>query len=294
MIKLFRYLFTSSLLVSVFLIGSSPMSWACRVIELSSDSAVGEIGYCHDGYTGYPPPLCRDMCTRTSQCKNACGSPFKTGSVLCKSDSDCQNICDGGSKHGQSCLTDEDCPGDAQGQGQCKSSICNNIGRCLDDDGNELLATLIAFEVNNAAQNDEMDLEFQWTTASELNNLGFNIWCATMQLGTFQNITKLNEELISTQAQPNAGWTYSLLANSHPLGTGVQYCTVEDIDNQGQCTLHCDFIDVVAINDRTRSSDLELKQLNSKAINLCNTYQQALEAEGTDQMCLDQLLGFSL
>ncbi|NJO18033.1 MAG: hypothetical protein HC877_20585 [Thioploca sp.] len=119
----------------------------------------------------------------------------------------------------------------------------------------------------------------QWDTASELNNLGMNLWCAQLAKDHFKNITQLNSELIPTKAiLPQLGAFYSSAdyptINSH-LKPGIQHCTLEDVDAGGQCTLHCDHIKTVVLGDKKNITNAKLNELNTKAITLCHESQLA-------------------
>jgi hypothetical protein len=125
----------------------------------------------------------------------------------------------------------------------------------------------------------ENQLVIQWDTASEINNLGMNLWCAQLADNQFESITQLNSQLISTKAiLPQLGASYSSAdypaINTH-LKLGIQHCTLEDIDAGGQCTLHCEHLKTVVIGDDNSITDAKLNELNAKAIALCNESQQA-------------------
>jgi hypothetical protein len=122
-------------------------------------------------------------------------------------------------------------------------------------------------------------VNFEWETASEMNNLGMNLWCAQMRNGQFEGVTKLNSQVIPSKAQPNSGASYSWISTN--LEPGVQHCALEDIDASGQCTVHCDQIDTVVIGNNLPAT--ELNRLKAEAIALC----QAHELNGA---CLDTLV----
>ena len=157
--------------------------------------------------------------------------------------------------------------------GKCRKT-CNNDGDFI---------SLISFHVVLV----ENTTQVNWVTGYEENNDGMNLWCAQMQDDQFREITQLNSQLIPSKAiLPNYGASYS--STDYPyintnLKSGVQHCTLEDIDASGQCTLHCDQIDTVIIGESNNLSDTELNQLQAKAIALCHEHKQ-------DGVCLDQLL----
>ncbi|MBN1920535.1 MAG: hypothetical protein JW892_04775 [Anaerolineae bacterium] len=83
------------------------------------------------------------------------------------------------------------------------------------------------------AQDDGILIE--WETATEIDNLGFNLYRSTAADGTY---VKLNEELIPTQV-PGAvfGAAYTWLDEG--VAPGVTYFyKIEDVDIEGKATLH--------------------------------------------------------
>jgi len=83
------------------------------------------------------------------------------------------------------------------------------------------------------AQNDGILIE--WETATELDNLGFNLYRSTAANGEYM---LLNGALIPTQV-PGAtfGATYTWLDDSAVPGVTYFY-TLEDVNTEGQATLH--------------------------------------------------------
>ena len=148
---------------------------------------------------------------------------------------------------------------------------------------NPLLVNLDSFSVNTLGN----QIVIEWKTKTEIDNLGMNLWCAQIQGNQFMEITQLNSKPIFSKAiQLNEEVSYS--STDYPyintnLKSGVQHCTLEDIDASGQCTLHCDQIDTVVIGEGNKLSSTELNELEAKAIALCNEHKP----EG---VCLDQLL----
>jgi hypothetical protein len=130
-----------------------------------------------------------------------------------------------------------------------------------------------------AAELETNQIHFNWKTATEVDNLGVNIWCAQIEGNDFKDPIKLNPKLIPTQGNSTNGTTYSKTYSVETTGlkAGVHYCALEDVDSDGQCALHCDHIDTVAIGDgRSASAD-------AQATILCNKHKR----EGK---CLEQLL----
>jgi hypothetical protein len=90
---------------------------------------------------------------------------------------------------------------------------------------------LAAFEA--APQDDGVLLT--WETASELDNLGFNIYRAESQVG---QLVKINQHLIASQNPGSTvGAAYSLLDESAAPGA-TYYYWLEDIDASGAATKH--------------------------------------------------------
>lgn len=165
-------------------------------------------------------------------------------------------------------------------------AVDNNTGDIQDDDicppgGFIDLTEFKALTAENGT------LSLTWTTGTEIDNLGMNLWCAQLQDNQFKEITKLNSQLIPSKAiLPNYGASYS--SEDYPwidtnLKPGIQHCTLEDFDANGQCTLHCDEMSTVVIGNGNNISATELNELNAKAIVFCNEYKP-------DGVCLEQLL----
>ena len=152
------------------------------------------------------------------------------------------------------------------------------------------LISLDSFSVNTL----ENQVVIEWKTKTEIDNLGVSIWCAQIQGNQFQEITQLNSKLIPSKAiQPNYGASYS--STDYPyvntnLKPSIQHCALEDIDASGQCTLHCDQIDTTVVGKDQNVTDIDLNELNAKAIALCHQYEDSLTEAGQGGVCLDQLL----
>ena len=157
---------------------------------------------------------------------------------------------------------------------QSAAEICWSGGTC-----GEVQEYLPVTLDNLTTSTSGNQLVIQWDTASEINNLGMNLWCAQLAEDHFENITQLNSELIPTKAVlPQLGASYSSAnyptINSH-LKPGIQHCTLEDVDAGGQCTLHCDHIKTVVIGGENSITNAELNEINVKAILLCHESQLA-------------------
>jgi hypothetical protein len=76
-------------------------------------------------------------------------------------------------------------------------------------------------------------VRLNWETASEVNNLGFNLWRGT----TLDNRVQLNEELIPAQTPGNGqGAAYEVWDDG--VGTGTYFYWLEDVDMNGNRTFH--------------------------------------------------------
>jgi hypothetical protein len=73
-----------------------------------------------------------------------------------------------------------------------------------------------------------------WTTASEIDNAGFNIYRSTEEDGTY---TKINAELIQAKGSPSTSSAYQFI--DQPLKNRKTYWyKLEDVDLKGEATLH--------------------------------------------------------
>ncbi len=172
------------------------------------------------------------------------------------------------------------------GEGTCKENQCV--------DANDNLLPLLAHLTYFQATVLENYVLIEWETASEFHNLGMNLWCAKMRDNQFDEIIKLNSEFIPSRAiLSHYGTSYS--STDYPyvntnLKPGVQHCALEDIDDSGQCTLHCDQIDTTVVGKDQNVTNVDLDELNAKAIALCHQYEDSLTEAGQGGVCLDQLL----
>jgi hypothetical protein len=73
-----------------------------------------------------------------------------------------------------------------------------------------------------------------WSTASEIDNSGFNILRAESQSGPF---SKINDSLISAQGSPTMGASYEFV-DEDVKNRKTYYYKLEDIDLNGQSTMH--------------------------------------------------------
>jgi len=89
--------------------------------------------------------------------------------------------------------------------------------------------TLTAFQAK--AQNGGVGVT--WTTGSEVDTVGFNIWRSGSFSGTY---TKLNASIIAAQGTGEGGASYSFTdATATP---GTYYYKLEDLDTHGVATYH--------------------------------------------------------
>jgi hypothetical protein len=73
-----------------------------------------------------------------------------------------------------------------------------------------------------------------WTTASEIDNAGFNIYRSTEEDGTY---TKINAELIPAKGSPSTSSAYQFI--DQPLKNRKTYWyKLEDINLKGEVTMH--------------------------------------------------------
>ena len=91
--------------------------------------------------------------------------------------------------------------------------------------------TLAAFE----AQQQGRDVRVTWETATEVDNLGFNVYRSAGQRGTQ---IKLNANLIPSQSPgASTGATYEFVDETVASGV-TYYYWLEDVDSYGASTMH--------------------------------------------------------
>ncbi len=74
----------------------------------------------------------------------------------------------------------------------------------------------------------------KWTTASEVNNAGFNIYRAKVEDGEYEQI---NDSLIPAEGSPTEGAAYEFIDNDVQIRK-TYYYMLEDVDQNGISTLH--------------------------------------------------------
>lgn len=94
-------------------------------------------------------------------------------------------------------------------------------------------ATLISLQDFQAIPGNRK-VTIMWTTASEIDNAGFNIYRSNEKNGSY---TKINAELIPAQGSPSSSFTYQFVDS--PVKNGItHWYKLEDIDRNGTATLH--------------------------------------------------------
>jgi hypothetical protein len=90
--------------------------------------------------------------------------------------------------------------------------------------------TLVDLASFTAAAGED-GVQVAWSTASEIDNAGFNVWRAESADGAY---VKLNSALIPAQGGPTQGASYSFL----DAATFGGYYKLEDVDTGGVSTFH--------------------------------------------------------
>ena len=112
-----------------------------------------------------------------------------------------------------------------------------------------------------------------------------NIWCGQLNDNHqyFEKIAKLNNELIPTQSQSvysSTSYSKENFIDKAVLPPGENFCVVEDINEAGKCTTHCD--DIVKVNSNLGDSNLEV------AKKLCKDHEYG--PSGKMGVCIEKLL----
>jgi hypothetical protein len=92
------------------------------------------------------------------------------------------------------------------------------------------LVTLSAF----TAQPQAGQVKVAWTTGTELDTAGFNVWGSSAPAGTY---AKLNSLLIPAIGASPSGASYAWMDRGPVLGE-TRYYKLEDLDNRGASTFH--------------------------------------------------------
>jgi len=73
-----------------------------------------------------------------------------------------------------------------------------------------------------------------WTTASEIDNVGFNLYRSESENGEY---IKINDSLIPSEGSPTQGASYQFI-DENVLNRKTYYYKLEDIDLNGKSTMH--------------------------------------------------------
>jgi len=205
--------------------------------HLRMESLTGEcIGYCGDGIVS-GEEQCEQTgdCAQGSYCNNCmCIEPVCGNSIIepgenCEQDGDCaqgsycnncmctEPVCGNGLlEPGEMCEQDTDCGG---------SSRCTNC-ECV----TVTFVTLSSFEAVAAHRK----IILTWTTESEIDNAGFNIYRAESENGQY---VKINTSLIPTEGAATQGASYEFI-DKEVKNRKTYYYKLEDIDLKGKSTFH--------------------------------------------------------
>lgn len=93
-------------------------------------------------------------------------------------------------------------------------------------------STAIELASFTAAANDNGVVILDWETATEVDNAGFNIYCSKRKDGMYK---KVNNTLIASKGNEVSGASYSF---EDMPGHGAFYYKLEDVDDNGNTTLH--------------------------------------------------------
>ena len=93
--------------------------------------------------------------------------------------------------------------------------------------------TLITLSSFTATPSDRKII-LSWTTASEIDNAGFNLYRAEAEDGEY---VKINDSLIPAEGSPTSGATYQYI-DSYVKNRITYYYKLEDIDLSGTSTMH--------------------------------------------------------
>jgi len=170
---------------------------------------------CDSGYTGSvcDQPICSSPCVN-----GVCTAPDTCSCDTGYSGSVCdQPVCDPACVHG-TCVAPDTCQCDEGYEGDyCESET-------------PTLVTLSSFTATAQASR----VILQWTTESEIDNVGFNIYRAESEDGVY---VKINRYLIPAQGSATQGSSYSII-DKDVKNRKTYYYKLEDIDLNSKSTFH--------------------------------------------------------
>jgi sugar lactone lactonase YvrE len=175
----------------------------------------GDVCQCDAGYTGATcdQPICSSPCVHgTCTAPDTCSCVQGYTGAVCD-----QPICDPACVHG-TCVAPDTCQCDEGYQGDyCETET-------------PTLVTLSSFTATAQASR----VILQWTTESEIDNAGFNIYRATSADGSY---VKINKQLIAAKGSASQGTVYGFIDNN-VKNRKTYYYQLEDIDLNGKSTFH--------------------------------------------------------
>lgn|GEM_PF-3580806 len=103
-------------------------------------------------------------------------------------------------------------------------------GDACDDDGPPTAVTLSSF----TAEPRSNAVMLRWTTETEIDTAGFNLYRADSAAGTFE---KINSGLIAAKGSETGGAAYTV-TDTEARNRNTYYYKIEDVDTSGRKTLH--------------------------------------------------------
>ena len=103
-------------------------------------------------------------------------------------------------------------------------------GDACDDDGPPTAVTLSSF----TAEPRSNAVMLRWTTETEIDTAGFNLYRADSAAGTFE---KINSGLIAAKGSETGGAAYTV-TDTEAKNRNTYYYKIEDVDTSGRKTLH--------------------------------------------------------
>ena len=174
----------------------------------------------------YPHLLSESL---TGECIGYCGDGIVSGTEQCEENTDCPNgqycdacqciepVCGNGKLElGEMCEVNADC---GAGQ-QCTNCEC-------------VVPTLISLSSFEAAATNKKII-LTWTTESEIDNAGFNIYRAESENGQY---VKINTSLIPAKGAVTQGASYEII-DKDVKNRKTYYYKLEDIDLNGTSNMH--------------------------------------------------------